>query len=97
MLKVTYKSKSKGPLERAVRAKMDQITALWDELEDFERLFKLEMGRMPQNNHICAQHAFRLRTNGENEIAVWHFTPDGNQDRLMAVINYEPEIENLFL
>ena len=86
MLKVTYKSSSRGTLERKVRAKIGAIAMLWDDLERFEELFKREMERMPRLNHISAEFAFRLKASGTNDLAVWHYTPEGDPDRLIAVI-----------
>ncbi len=94
MLKLTYRSSSRGSLERKLRYRMDAIVQIWPDLQDFERLFKIEVSKMPRMNHIVAEHAFRLRPLGESALAVWHYTPDGDPDRMIAEIKYEPETQN---
>lgn len=93
MLKVTYHTKSQGTLERKVRSKIDQIAMLWDELEDFERLYNDQVKQIPKLNHIDAIHAFRLKVSGTSALGVWHYTPEGDPDKLIATIQYKPEEE----
>lgn len=83
-----------GTLERKVCNKINNIAKLWDELSDFERLFELEMKRLPKTNHIHAQYAYRLKASGTNALSVWHYTIDGDPDRLVAVVKYELETQN---
>lgn len=80
-----------GTLERKVCNKINNIAKLWDELSDFERLFELEMKRLPRTNHIYAQWAYRLKVSGTNALSVWHYTVDGDPDRLVAVIKQEED------
>lgn len=93
MLKVTIKSTRCGTLERKVCHKINSIAALWDELNDFERLFELEMKRLPQMNHVHAQYAYRLKASGQNSLSVWHYSVDGAPDRLVAIIQQKEDAE----
>jgi len=86
MLKVTMKSTRSGTLERKVCNKINAIAILWDRLEDFERLFELEMKKLPSMNHIHAQFAYRMKASGTNALSVWHYSVDGDPDRLVAII-----------
>jgi len=91
MLKVTYNKHQSGLIESRVRSEIGKIAVLWDDLESFERLFELAIKKIPRINHINAEHAYRLKASGTNVIAVWHYTPFGNPDRLVATVKYEPD------
>ena len=92
MLKVDYtKLSSKSVLESKVKVLISQTVKLWDELEDFERVFEIHIDKMPKHNHISAKHAFRLKASGTNALSVWHYTPEGDPDRLIATIRHIQE------
>lgn len=89
MLKVTITTKKNGTLLSKVISKAQQIAKLWDDLENFERIFNNELKRMKQVNHLHPHHVYRLKASGTNNLAIWNHKPDGEPNYMVAVIKYE--------
>ena len=91
MLKATDKQKSKGTTDQKVRSLVHQICKLWDEYEDFERVFNLRIKDFPRLNTQVAEHCYRLVKPNDTTIEVWHKNSEGDQDRLLVEIIYKPK------
>lgn len=86
MLEVKDKKRATGPLDRRIKMLVQQICCMWDEVEDFERLFAQKLSEMKQVNHIVPKHAYRL-TNNDGKIEVWHINNETSMpDRLLCEV-----------
>lgn len=89
MLKVTDRKSSKTNLDSRVKIMVDKICMLWDEMQDFERVFKHGLTQMSQSNHIRPEFAYKLVRNDANTIEVWHVSLEEQiQDRLLCKVKY---------
>lgn len=86
MLKVTYLKKSQGTLERKVRSKVDMLAMLWDDIENFERVYKHALTEITQLNHISPEFAFRLKILNPTECELCHYDLNGVPDSKIATI-----------
>ena len=91
MLKSTDKQKSKGTNDMKVRGLVHQICKLWDDLENFERVFKLRIAKFPRLNTYVAEHCYKLVKSNDTTLEVWHKNSEGDQDRLLVEVVFEPE------
>jgi hypothetical protein len=91
MLKATDKQRSRGTNDMKVRGLAHQICKLWDDLENFERVFKLRIDKFPRLNTQIAGNCYRLVKPNDTTIEVWHKNSEGDQDRLLVEVVFEPE------
>lgn len=74
-----------------VRGLVHQICKLWDDLENFERVFKERIAKFPRLNTQLAEHSYRLVRSNDTTVEVWHKNSEGEQDRLLVEVTFEPE------
>lgn len=85
MIEIKYHSKRYNLLELRVRILIDRIAKQWDNLENFERAFKIEIEQIPQTNAIHPEQAYQLYYT-KTKIDVWHHTPFNDPDRHICTI-----------
>lgn len=91
MLKVTDKKRAAGTMDQQVKSMVSQICRLWDEMEDFERLFKLKLPEIARLNQVNPIHAYVLEKRGTDVTEVWHVDLDCKRDRLLCEVKYVSE------
>ena len=81
-------------MDQQVKSLVYQICRLWDEMEDFERLFKLKLSEMKKLNHINPQFAYKLIRHDIATMEVWHVDQEKMiNDRLLCVVEYTSDID----
>lgn len=88
MLKVIDKKRSAGTMDSQVKSLVSQICRLWDQVEDFERLFAQKIKEIKQMNQVRAEHAYVLEKQGSDTILVWHVDLNWNKDRLLCEVKH---------
>mgnify|MGYP004705187227 CR=1 FL=1 len=88
MLKVTDKKRAAGTMDQQVKSMVYQICRLWDEMEDFERLFPRRLAEIPHPNQFNPVHAYKLEKQGKDTIQVWHVDLNWEKDRLLCEVKY---------
>ena len=88
MLKVTDKKRAAGTMDQQVKSLVSQICRLWDEMENFERLFKVKLSEIPRLNQVNPIHAYVLEKQGSDTILVWHVDLNWNKDRLLCEVSF---------
>jgi hypothetical protein len=91
MLIVTDKQKSKGTYDRQVKSMVSGVCRMWDDLEDLERLFELNLNRFKRLNTFVANGLYRLVKPNDTTIEVWHINTQSQPDRLLVEITYKPK------
>ena len=91
MLQVADKKRSKTSYDRKVKSMVQGVCRLWDEIEDFERVFKLNLNKFPRLNTIIASTCYQLVKPNSTTIEVWHLNSQSEPDRLLQEIIYKPE------
>lgn len=91
MLKVADKKRSQTVYDGKVKQIVQQICAIWDELYDFERLFKDNIDKFPRLNTSIAAYCYKLVRPNSTTIEVWHLNTESEPDRLLCVVEYVRE------
>lgn len=96
MLKVTDKERAAGTMDQQVKSMVSQICRLWDEIDDFERLFAIKVREIPRPNQVKPVNSYVLEKQGGDTILVWHVDLNWNKDRLLCEVKYfENEFQEL--
>lgn len=97
MLKWEYQKDHKTALDSRVCWAVVNICRLWDYMDDFVRLFPLEMHQVKSGNHIRAELIYKLQHKAGTDIAeVWHYAANGDPDRHLMTIRFTPADTDLF-
>lgn len=85
MLSIELK-KRKTSYDLKIRSLAQQIANIWDDLDDFERVFNARIQKVVRHNTVIASTVYRLVRKNDNTVEIWHVNIDYNPDRLIAIV-----------
>lgn len=91
MLEFTDKKRAATLMDAKVKMRVSSICALYaDDMQDFERLFTIELGKIKKTNHINPEYAYKLIRHDSVTMEVWHVDQEEMiHDWLLCVVSYE--------
>jgi hypothetical protein len=92
MLKFTDKKRAQTLMDSKVKMMVSHICAMWDTMDDFERLFPNGLEKIKKTNHINPVFAYKLVRHDKTTMEVWHVPQEKMiHDRLLCEVSYVPE------
>jgi hypothetical protein len=68
------------------------ICAMWEDLDDLERVFPKGLEKIKKTNHINPVFAYKLIRHDKTTMEVWHVDQEENiHDRLLCEVKFIPE------
>ncbi len=89
MLEFNDKKRAQTLMDAKVKMMVGHICAMWDNIDDLERLFPIGLGKIKQTNHINPVFAYKLIRNSKNVLEIWHVNQEEMvNDRLLCEISF---------
>ena len=94
MIEFVYKKTKDNTTELKVISCLKRSVKYADTLDEVRNAFSCYLSRMDRINAFYVTDLYKLETNSNNELELWHFNATGDKDRLVAKVIYKNPSKN---